>query len=409
MIGGRLPAGGAAKWPQLQEITVPEQQAEGTNMTDATILAEDIVSREQRVFEAKDKANAADLIAHAARKSGRHPLAIGRDMLRYVLGKSRLSAAEYVQYGFYDPDRYTQAQRDEFIAAAMHGRIVSGCLDMGWWEVAGDKWLNSVFLAGDDTPQPETLAVIDRSPRAYQGARKIDSPDGLRDFLTGAGEFPLFCKFNNGRWSLGANVITGAEAGHVHLKGQAPMSYDAFFEEIVGGHIFLIQRFVENHSFLKQYTSNTATVRMVNMWRDDGLWTPHAILKLPSAQNVADNFWRAGNLLCDLDVETGEVLTVVGRDGPDLVRHFVHPETGRPILGERLPHWEAVRALNERVAALHHPVRYSTQDIAITEDGPVEIEFNFGGAFELPQIASGRGFLTPGVRAFFRSQGSKRV
>lgn len=378
-------------------------------MTDMTAMAEDVVARETKVFEAKDKANAADLIVHAARKSGRNPLAIGRDMMRYRMGRQRLTPAEYVQYGFYDTDRYTSDQRDEFIAARMHGKIVWGCMDMGWWEVAGDKWLSSVFLDGDATPQPETLAVIDRSPRAFQGTHRIDSPAGLRDFLTGGVDFPLFCKFNNGRWSLGANVITGAEAGHVHLKGQEPMTHEAFFEEIVGDNIFLIQRFVENHGFLKQYTPNTATVRMVNMWREDGLWTPHAILKLPSSQNVADNFWRSGNLLCQLDVETGEVLTVVGRDGPDLVRHEVHPETGRPILGERLPHWQAVRALNERVAALHYPVRYSTQDIAIAEDGPVEIEFNFGGAFELPQIAGGRGFLTPEVREFFRSYGSKIV
>lgn len=378
-------------------------------MTDATAQIEDVVARETRAFEAKDNANLAELIAHAARKSGRHPLAIGREMVATMLGRSKLSAAEYVHYGFYDRARYSQAERDEFISGAMHGKIVWGCMDMSWWEVANDKWLNAAFLAADATPQPQTLAVIDRSPRAYQGAHKIATPEALRDFLCGVGEFPLFCKFNNGRWSLGANVITGADRAHVHLKGRAPLSHDDFFTEIVGDNVFLLQRFVRNHAFLRRFTETTATVRMVNLWREDGLWTPHAILKLPSAGNVADNFWRKGNLLCQLDVETGEILGIVGKEGPDLVRHEHHPETGLPLIGEVLPHWQAVRALNERVAALHYPVRYSSQDIAITDDGPAVIEFNFGGAFELPQIASGRGFFTPEMRAAFRAFGSKHV
>lgn len=378
-------------------------------MTDATAQTGTIIERETRAFEAKDSYSAADLIVHAARKSGRNPVAIGAEMLKYARGKSRLKTAEYVQYRFYEKDRYTQAERDEFISAAMHGKIVMECIDYGWFEVAGDKWLSSVFLAADGTPQPDILAVIDGSERGYQGAHKIATPEALCAFLSGDLNYPLFCKFNNGRWSLGANVIDAADKTHIFLRGQDPVTYEKFFSDVIGDDIFLIQNFVQNHEFLRQYTPTTATVRMVNMWRDDGLWTPHAILKLPSARNAADNFWRDGNLVCQLDVETGEIQTLVGNDGPELIHHDVHPETGKPILGQRLPHWEKVRELNDRVAALHYPVRYSTQDIAITDEGPVEIEFNYGGAFELPQIASGRGFLTQEVREFFRSCGSTRV
>ncbi len=378
-------------------------------MTDITAGTGTIVEKETKAFESKDNYSAADLIVHAARKSGRNPFAIGREMLKYARGASKLKFSEYIQYKFYDKERHTTEERAEFISGAMHGQIVTECIDYGWFEVAGDKWLSSVFLAADDTPQPDILAVIDISNRAYQKGNKIQTPDGLRAFLTSDLSFPLFCKFNNGRWSLGANIITGADANHIHLRGKPPLSYDAFFRDIVGDHVFLIQNFVQNHEFLRKYTPTTATVRMVNMWRDDGLWTPHAILKLPAAKNEADNFWRDGNLVCQLDTDTGEILTVVGNDGPELIQHDVHPETGIAILGQRLPYWDRVRELNERVAALHSPVRYSTQDIAITDDGPVEIEFNYGGAFELPQIAGGRGFLTQEVREFFRSCGSTKV
>ncbi|MEK9661332.1 MAG: hypothetical protein VW644_06305 [Alphaproteobacteria bacterium] len=44
-------------------------------------------------------------------------------------------------------------------------------------------------------------------------------------------------------------------------------------------------------------------------------------------------------------------------------------------------------------------------DIAITRDGPVLIEINTGGGFDLPQLASGEGFLTDEVGEFFRACG----
>ena len=270
----------------------------GETMKAATMDTGTIIESDTKAFETKDKYSAPDLIVHAARRSGRGAFSIGREMMSFSLGKAKLQPSEYVLYALYERERYSQAERQAFISAAMHGKIVYEFNDYGWFDVAGDKWLSSVFLGRDGTPQPETLAVIDTSPRRYQGGVKLSSADALRDFLTREQGFPLFCKYNNGRWSVGASVITGADETHIHMKGKSPILYEDFLREYVGSHVFLIQRFVENHPFLKQYTSTTATVRMVNIWRDDRLWTPHAILKLPSKENDADNFWRAGNLVC---------------------------------------------------------------------------------------------------------------
>lgn len=378
-------------------------------MSDITINGNSLVERDTKAFYGKDRYNVADLIAHAARKSGRGAFAIGREMLKHAHGPAKLKFNEYVQYGLYDPERHSEPERRAFISGYMHGKIVGDCINRDWHEVTNDKWINSVYVQSDGIAVPEILAVIDSSPRAYQNVEKLSGADALRGFLTQYREFPLFCKFNAGCWSVGASIITDADDTHIHLRGKAPMRYADFLGEIVGDDVFLIQKFVQNHAFLLDYTPTTATVRTINMWTDDGLWTPHALLKLPSGRNEADNFWRSGNLVCALDAETGEILSVVGKDGPDLKNHDQHPETGRDILGKRLPHWQAVCEMNARAAALHSPVRYSSTDIAITDAGPVLIEFNWGAAFELPQIATGKGFMTEPVRAFFRSCGSKRV
>jgi hypothetical protein len=48
-------------------------------------------------------------------------------------------------------------------------------------------------------------------------------------------------------------------------------------------------------------------------------------------------------------------------------------------------------------------------DIAITQEEPVLIEINTGGGFDLPQYASGAGFLTEEVRNFFQSCGYEKL
>ena len=53
------------------------------------------------------------------------------------------------------------------------------------------------------------------------------------------------------------------------------------------------------------------------------------------------------------------------------------------------------------------PIRYQSMDVAITPNGPKLIEINTGGAFDLPQLASGCGFLTDEVLHFFTDCGVK--
>jgi hypothetical protein len=58
---------------------------------------------------------------------------------------------------------------------------------------------------------------------------------------------------------------------------------------------------------------------------------------------------------------------------------------------------------------MFQPVRYQSMDVAVTPDGPVLIEINTGGGFDLPQLASGQGFLTDEVCEFFRACGYAKV
>jgi hypothetical protein len=177
----------------------------------------------------------------------------------------------------------------------------------------------------------------------------------------------------------------------------------------VGATSYLLQRVERNHGFFAPFTDGLATVRVCILVGERSIEIPFAVLKLPARESIADSFWRPGNVACGLDVASGRVATARSRHRFGTTDHHAHPETGAPLVGETLPMWDAVLGLARACAPIFRPVQYQSMDIAITPDGPVLIEINTGGGFDLPQLASGQGFLTDQVREFFRACGYEKV
>jgi hypothetical protein len=346
---------------------------------------------------------------HAQRRSGRRPMELMGEFMRLNCGPGRLTWAEYVQYGVYDLGRYSPDEQARFITNTLHWPITRACCDMTWQATTEDKWLSGRILAGSAIETPATLAVIDRSDRSYPGTRKISTAAQLRAFMTSPGVLPLFGKENRGICSFGAFLAVEADQDGVMLAGQGRLSWDAFMDDFLGATPYLLQELQTNHPFFDRYASALATVRVCILVDDDTVRTPFAVLKLPSPANIADSFWRPGNLACGLDVVSGEVRTVRSRDPFGTTDHQSHPVTGATLLGEVVPMWDQVLDLARRCAPIFQPLRYQSMDIAVTGNGPVLIEINTGGGFDLPQLATGAGFLTDEVRAFFRARGYPKI
>ncbi len=356
-----------------------------------------------------DRRRTGEYLRHAATRSGRRPMSLVREFLRLRRGRGKLTFPEYVQYGVYDSARVGSEERTRFIANNLHWPITRTCCDMTFQAVTEDKWLCSKTLSRSDIPVPETLAVIDCGHRTYPGTRKISTVDELREFSTSPDALPFFAKENRGTCSWGAMLALEADAERIHIRNEGWIEYRTLLDERMGQTPYLLQRVERNHAFLDRYVDALATVRLCILLSDDGIEFPFAVLKLPSGKHIADNFWRPGNLACDVDPATGTVRTVRSKDALGTTDYREHPETGKALLEERLPMWDRVLALAEKAAWMFEPVRYQSMDIAIGDDGPILIEANTGGGFDLPQLASGRGFLTDEVIAFFRQRGYSKI
>jgi hypothetical protein len=348
-----------------------------------------------------------EVIPVALKRSTKGPIGLAREIFGLYRGPGRMLPKEYFWYQLYDDTKYSLEDKRTFISESIHWRITYKCCDPKWDALTEDKWISYCFLRANGIRVPETIAVIDKTNRSFGTVRKIGSPAQLKDFLTGFSSFPLFAKPNTGLGSFGAFVVAGIDGDRVLFEHSASMTVDEMFSKVVGERAFLLQSCVQNHSAIRAFTKYLATIRTINLVKADEVVTPFALLKIPAATNIADNYWRPGNLLADVNPDTGVIRRVVRGKGIHLEEFTSHPETGDSLVGMHLPYWRELREINDACARLFAPVRYQSMDIAITQEGPLLIEINTGGGFDLPQLASGSGFLKDDVRKFFESCGYK--
>lgn len=320
-----------------------------------------------------------------------------REFWQLSRGPGKLSIHHYFRYQLYRRDIPTDAKR-AFLADSIMWLVCERCSSPHWRAATEDKWLSYLILQAAGIAVPATLAVFDPGPRSYGGTRQLRNARDIEKFLGDSVSLPLFVKPNDQLASFGATVIEGFDELRARLSDGSELTPEQMIAEIFADRSYLFQTKLENHPDLGPLSTNLATLRLVNFVQTDGILTPFAVLKIPGGQNIADNFWRSGNMLADIDCETGTITRIVRGTGPD-------QEELSEGLGTRLPDWPAARALNEQVARLFAPVAFNSLDIALTPRGPVVVEVNSGGAFDLPQVASGRGFLTPAVTEFFADHG----
>src|SRR4029078_2203834 len=80
-------------------------------------------------------------------------------------------------------------------------------------------------------------------------------------------------------------------------------------------HGYLIQHCLKPSQFASQHFGGTiASVRLLILFSGAEPQIESAVIKIPLGTHVADNFWRAGNMLAALDVD-GRIVRVISGKG----------------------------------------------------------------------------------------------
>jgi acetolactate synthase regulatory subunit len=146
-----------------------------------------------------------------------------------------------------------------------------------------------------------------------------------------------------------------------------------------------------------------ATVRVITILADAGPELLRALWKIPAGRNLADNFWRPGNLLATIDLATGRVLRVVRGSGLAVEEVTHHPDTDAELVGIEVPGWREIVTLALEAASTLSEVRLIGWDMAAAETGALIVEPNFTPDFFMTQLADRRGMLDQRFNTFLAS------
>lgn len=337
----------------------------------------------------------------ASSESGRSAGQIMKELAQSARWPGQISTYEYLSLRLYELGK---SERKEFLSEWLHWPIHDIVNDPEYTEKTHAKWTCTAVLEERDITTIPISIMVDPSGETYGDTPVASTAAELTEFLSTA-EFPLFAKPNHLLGSFGAFRIEGFDGERALLHNGDSWPVDVLIDEVMSAIPYVFQPVITNHDQIAEFADGLATVRVVNLVSDGEVRIERAVLKIPVEGQIADNSWRDGNLVANVDPETGVIDRVVTGIGPELVEYTEHPDTGTALVGLALPHWHDLRSLDTATAQVFSGLSYQTQDIAFTNEGPIVVEVNSGGSFALPQLASGKGLLTAENKRFFESCG----
>ena len=330
----------------------------------------------------------------AAISAGRRMTSILREVVSLRRGAGKLTANEYFYYRLWDR-ALSAAEKRRFVGKQAQHPMHLACNDPGWYAAAADKLLFQTLMAGSRLPVPPLLAVTRPGRRAGE-AHALGSPHEIARFLRDPQIYPLFAKPIAGKYSLSVFSIERFDAttDKALLLGGEQRTAESLAADLAGGTGYMIQRRLDPDARLARlFGPRLWSVRALVLAGPSGPVIHRAVAKIATGNNPADNFWRQGNMLGAIEIETGIISRVVRGTGAEMSVNEAHPDTKRSIVGTLIPQWAALTRLVISAGEILPGIRTQSWDVALAATGPVLLEVNYGGDLNLAQLAHGAGVL----------------
>jgi len=365
-------------------------------------------AQDRALFETLNGIPAVDFPSNlqAALAAGRRMPAILREVVSLRRGRGKLTPNEYFYYRLWNSE-LTKEERGRFIGKiAQHPmHVAAGARE--WFAASADKILFHSIMDGVGLRTPELVAITQAGrylPNAPTIADEADLAEKLRD----PSLYPLFAKQVAGKYSLSVLSADGFDpyTNEVLLLDGTRRKVSDIAASLVGGAGYLIQRRLPAAPALAaRFGQRLWSARLLVLVTPSGPVIHRAVAKIATGTNSADNYWRPGNRLGAIDLASGRITRVVSGAGADLMVDAPHPDTGAPIVGTTVPGSQALTDMVRTASHVFAGIRTQSWDIALTADGPVFLELNYGGDLNLHQLAHGAGVLDETYREHLRRCG----
>ena len=344
-------------------------------------------------------------LSKLAAETGRSYFNLLAEIAMLRLGAGSLSFDEYVRLSLFDRNIVADANKKDFVGLNAARKIwLQANYRLDAFGLVNNKLASDILFVTHGFPILPTFAMFHEKigrPCPFL----LQSDLELRAFLTKGDHFPFFGKPINGFQSIGSESVDRYNPARdclVTTTGRE-ISVDTFISYVkshaASGYLF--QHRVSPHSAVREICGDRlATVRLLTIITEGETKLLRACWKIPAGTNTADNFWRPGNLLAQLDHESGRVLRVVRGNGTNYEEITHHPDTGTRIVGVVVPNWREVTQLAIDGAKIIEEIPLVGWDIAPVDSGAIMVEPNATPDFNLHQLADRRGILDTTFRAF---------
>jgi hypothetical protein len=189
----------------------------------------------------------------------------------------------------------------------------------------------------------------------------------------------LFAKPALGRCGRGPNLYVYMKSGYYrsdHGFVLTPSQLLGHISECSRSEPYILQERIFNASTLSGFSNGgLCTARVVTCHRTNGAFDHIiSIFKMPRGDCIIDNF-TTGGIACPVDKQSG-LLGVGTTINSDIRKFDRHPDTGKRIVGFKLPFWHQVIELCLQAHRVFHAFAFVGWDVALTDDGPVLVEAN---------------------------------
>ncbi len=319
-----------------------------------------------------------------------------REMYRLKFGPGKIMPAEYFYYRLYDETLSPDAKA-AFVGHNLRAEMNGVHLDRRCFGIGSDKLAFYACMSGLGLPIPATRAIF-HPARFLSGAASLASADRLADWLRDEGNYPFFAKPVDSTASVGIASVDAYHPGadEIELASGQRFPVTRFVEEAERyfRRGYLLQERLHSDQRLADMTGRRLSTIRIMVLNHGGVPKPfRATWRLPLGANQANVLWR-GNMMAALDLETGTVGRVIKGNGPGLTEIDRHPDSGRDLIGYRVPDWDGLTEMVVRAASALPGLELTGWDVSLSDRGPIIVELEpDGGDPTVSQLASGRGLL----------------
>jgi hypothetical protein len=362
--------------------------------------------------------------AIAKQQTGKSRSAQIREIRALKAAGGQCGATDYYWYRLYDDDYLMGRGRQDFLGWRLQPELSLALNSRNAVLPAWDKYVFMLMASAAGMPVAPIRACFHRAARISEAlGRHLKSRAEVATFLRDPSIYPMFGKPAFSQQGYGSAYLAGYDPAtdRLSLLDGKSMPLDDFLvrlDQSVDRRYhrpecgYLFQESLTLAPEIRAITNWPAIcgVRIICLNAPEGATPIRAIWKVATPPNHVDNFslGKHGNLLADVDLQSGEVSRMIGGFWPKTRIFTTHPNSGQPVEGFRLPGWDRVLDACKRGGHAFPLMKIHHWDFALTDRGPLVLELNDMGATEMVQV-HGHGLLTPDTREFLKRHGDAKA